>query len=169
MAKETLPESNNQEESLISSSTIPTMNDVESQFAELIQMSKEKSSDEGKRKKNKKAKATVSQGEESQTSEPSEAAPAMQFEADDMEEIVCFPLDAWFVRQDKKRLNNVERRAFSTACARLANKWLPTVSSQWKEEIGFAMCLGTIFMARMEIPKNESATGTASETESKAS
>lgn len=136
-----------QEESLISSSSIPEFEDIEREYqAHLAEIGAEE-------KPKTRGKKPIKVSEEIASSELSEDEMLLP---EQIEGIVCFPLDTWFARTDKKPLNTVERKAFSISCCRLANKYIPVISSKWKEEIGFAICISTIFFARMEVkPKEE--------------
>lgn len=136
-----------QEESLISSNSIPEFEDIEREYqAHLAEIGAEEKPKTRGRKKAVASEEMVLGGI------PDEE----MLSPEQIEGIVCFPLDVWFARSEKKPLNNIERKAFSISCCRLANKYIPIISSKWKEEIGFAICLSTIFFARMEAkPKEE--------------
>lgn len=135
-----------QEESLISSNSIPEFEDIEREYqAHLAAIGAEE-------KPKIRGKKRVIPSEEITTTEISEDEMLLP---EQIEGIVCFPLDTWFARTEKKPLNNIERKAFSISCCRLANKYIPVISSRWKEEIGFAICISTIFFARMEVKSKE--------------
>jgi len=155
MTKE-IPQSQEQEASLISSSSLPVFEDIEKEYQDyLSSITPESQAEPKKTRGRKKTEPAISDNEEI----------TEEITPDQLESIVCFPLDSWFVRNDKKRLSNIERKAFSESCSRLANKWLPKITSQWKEEIGFCICIGTIFMARMEVKNVEEKNDTAKEKE----
>lgn len=138
-------EAQNQEDSLISSSSLPDFEDIEKEYQEYI-ASLGKETPAAK----KRGRRAVTQAEPEEEITPNLE---QQFTAEQLEDFVCLPLDSWFVRIDKKVLSKIERKSFSIACARIANKWLPKVTSLWQEEIGLAICLASIFGSRMEIKK----------------
>lgn len=133
-------ESQEQEESLTSSSTLPEFADLDREYAEILAIP-DSDQQEEKPKRGRRKKADV------------EEVPELDITPDMIESWVSLPLDSWFVRNGKKPLTNLERKAWSQSCSRLLNKWLPNVTSKWQEEIGAAVCLVTIFSIRMEAPE----------------
>jgi hypothetical protein len=142
------PESANQESSLICSNSLPEFDDIEAEYAKF---KSELAQPEEKPKRGRKKTASA----EPVAPTVSDGVPSMSFSADQIEMLVCFPLDAWFERTKKPKLSAVERKGFSESCAKLANKWLPAITGQWQEEIGFAVCLGAILFVRMERKKEQ--------------
>jgi hypothetical protein len=136
-----------QEASLISSTSLPEFDDIEKEYQEYIASLTPDTVSTPIKKTRGRKKADVIQADNEEISEG--------ISPEQLENIVCFPLDSWFIRNDKKRLSNIERKAFAESCSRLANKWLPKIATQWQEEIGFCICMGTIFMSRMNVKNPE--------------
>ncbi len=73
----------------------------------------------------------------------------IKFTSDDIEPFIGIPLDAYFLREGKDKLNDSERKNLSIATANLFNKYFPSVS-KWKEECAFIIALGAILLPRIE-------------------
>ena len=148
-----------QEASLISSSSLPEFDDIEREYQEYIASLTPGTQDAPIKKTRGRKKADAMQSDNEEISEG--------ISPEQLENIVCFPLDSWFIRNDKKRLSNIERKAFAESCSRLANKWLPKIATQWQEEIGFCICMATIFMTRMNVKNPEEIKSDEKEKETK--
>lgn len=146
MQKEKLPAQMEEKEFLTSSNSLPSFDTIQDQYAELL-TDIDLAEKPGKKKKEKGELRKSAIQEDDST--PEEISP------DDIEDVIAFPLNAWFTRVDKPVLSKVERKSLALSMSRLLNKYLPKASSKWKEEFGFLMCAGTIFLMRVEVPEDK--------------
>ena len=146
------PESAKQEASLTSSDSLPEFDEIEAEYQSYL--ASLQPSEEISAKPRKRQGKSVTFQEESVNNDRVDFEPLTPEAIEDM---VCFPVNVWLSAKDKKPLSEIERKAFALSTARLANKWLPRFSGEWKEEIGFCICVSTIVFSRFEFKKPESA------------
>lgn len=144
MKKDPMPESLQEKESLTSSNALPSFEDVSNVYAELIKATEEMENEKPKKKGKKSTQAKES------TPEPQEESTDIKLSASDIADMLAFPLDAYFIRNDKEPLSQHEKENLAIASANLINKYLP-MTSKYKEELAFAMSIGVIFFSRMKV------------------
>jgi hypothetical protein len=146
MTQKQTPAAANTQESLTSSSTLPDFEDLKREYAEQLADIESKNKAE-KISKGARKKETVPKTSSIDT------GGSIQIEAEDIEDWVSMPLDIFFSRTGKKTLSGIEKKAWSRSCAKLFNKYAPTFTNKWGEEIGACICLATIFATRIEPPE----------------
>lgn len=128
-------------QSLISSNTLPSFDDVEAEYQKLIASANTPTPEPKKRGRKKKE----------ETQAPAEAVPdRLEIDPNIIKDAVALPLDFLFVRMKRKPLAEIEKKALAGAFGKVAEKYLPIVAGKFQEELALAICLGSIFASRMK-------------------
>jgi hypothetical protein len=154
-------QSQNEDPSLISSSTLPEFEDLERAYMADSSALREEEKPVGKPKKSRKPKSAVESSGEFKTGIVPEPD-IVQVSADDIEAWASLPIDILLSRMDKKPLGRIEKKAWAQSCAAVINKYAPAMASKYGPEIGLCICLAAIFGTRMtppDIKKSEFAEG----------